>query len=144
VADDYRQRCADAAMNAWYMNAVLCDHSQTIPFGNLVDAVLAVPHPELERLHKERAVMDRLNKVADDDWAQAVRDLRAEVKALGAAVARVRALHTPDQPPEGHQWVSGGRQPKCEGCDHEGNPFTAPDWPCDTIRALDGEEPDHG
>ena len=50
MADDYRQRCADAAMNAWYMNAVLCDHTRQIPFGVIVDAVLAVRDDELARL----------------------------------------------------------------------------------------------
>lgn len=56
-----------------------------------------------------------------------------------AAIARVRALHTPTLPPEGHQWVSGSHTPKCQGC-NDGNPLTAPDWPCDTIRGLDAEE----
>lgn len=74
----------------------------------------------------------------------AVQELTTRAEKAEGAVARVRALHRPEQPPEGHQWLSGGRDPKCAGCDHEGNPFTAPDWPCDTIRALDGQEPDRG
>ena len=79
--------------------------------------------------------------------AKLLEEARARAAAReqeNAAIARVRALHRPEQPPEGHQWLSGGRDPKCAGCDHEGNPFIAPDWPCDTIRALDGQEPDRG
>lgn len=72
---------------------------------------------------------------------EAARARAAAREQEDAAIARVRVLHQPEQPPEGHQWLSGGRAPKCKGCDHEGNPFTAPDWPCDTIRALDGQEP---
>lgn len=54
------------------------------------------------------------------------------------AVQRVRELHKPDVPPEGHVWVSGdGRTPHCAGCEC-GDPFLDPDWPCDTIRALEG------
>jgi hypothetical protein len=76
------------------------------------------------------------------DWEnQTARQARDTAKA---AIARVRAIHQPEQPPEGHQWLSGGREPKCRGCDHEGNPFTALDWPCPTIRALDGEEANRG
>jgi hypothetical protein len=126
VADDYRQRCADAALRYALAGQELTSTSQSVWVSALVDAVLAVRDQDAETLRSEN------------------KDLRKAADHAEAGIARVRALHTPDQPPEGHQWVSGGRQPKCEGCDHEGNPFTAPDWPCDTIRALDGEDPGRG
>ncbi|MER7500470.1 hypothetical protein AB0L05_27810 [Nonomuraea pusilla] len=47
---DYRQRCADAAMQAFTRHATVCEHSQIIPIGAIVDAVLAVRDNELEQL----------------------------------------------------------------------------------------------
>ncbi|MGR6922596.1 hypothetical protein ACU635_50795 [[Actinomadura] parvosata] len=48
---DYRQRCEDAAMTAWSEQAtMLCEHSQIIPIGVVVDAVLAVRDEVLEEL----------------------------------------------------------------------------------------------
>lgn len=75
MADDYRLRCADAAMNAWYMNAVLCDHSQNIPFGNLVDAVLAVRDQDAETLRSDNE------------------ELRKRAELAEAAIVRVREDH---------------------------------------------------
>ena len=85
-------------------------------------------------------IVQRVGKLTPHEARQAA---EARADAAEAAIARVRALHQPEQPPEGHQWVSGGRAPKCQGCS-DGNPFTAPDWPCDTIRALDGEDTGRG
>lgn len=93
-------------------------------------AVLAVRDDELERLRRELTAARAAtgDSPAISAWATAF-----------DAVARVRALHQPDEPPDGHQWVSGGRKPHCTGCD-TGDPFLASEWPCETIRALDGTE----
>jgi hypothetical protein len=66
----------------------------------------------------------------------AERAIRAE-----AANERVRRLHVPETPPEGNVWISGGTAPHCAGCS-TGDPYLDPEWPCDTIRALDGDLPD--
>lgn len=99
-----------------------------------VKSVLAVRDDELERLRRELAAARAAtgDSPAISAWATAF-----------DAVARVRALHQPDEPPDGHQWVSGGRKPHCTGCD-SGDPFLASKWPCETIRALDGTEPTGG
>ena len=48
MPDDLRARAADAAMAVWSKQAILCcEHTQQIPIGALVDAVLAVSHGEL-------------------------------------------------------------------------------------------------
>lgn len=57
------------------------------------------------------------------------------IAATEEAIARVRAIHCPDEPPGEYEWVSGGRKPRCLGCD-VGDPYLASEWPCDTIRAL--------
>ncbi|MER7500471.1 hypothetical protein AB0L05_27815 [Nonomuraea pusilla] len=85
MADDYRQRCTDAAMNAWAQHAVLCDHSQTIPIGSAVDAVLAVRDQDVETLRAEHE------------------DLRKRANAAEAEVARLRAGET-DQPVAENAW----------------------------------------
>lgn len=74
MADDYRQRCADAAMTAWSKHAVLCEHSQIIPVGSLVDAVLAVRDQDAETLRSDNE------------------DLRKRAAVAEAEVARLRAL----------------------------------------------------
>ncbi|SDH69610.1 hypothetical protein SAMN05421505_120113 [Sinosporangium album] len=43
--DTYRERLADALADAWGLHVPLCPHTETIPTGALVDAVLAVPRP---------------------------------------------------------------------------------------------------
>ena len=58
---------------------------------------------------------------------EAIPRLVAEVETLRDAVQRVRALHCCDT------WTG---QPTCRECTYD---EYAP-WPCDTIRALDGEE----
>lgn len=47
AAAKLRARAADAAMAVWSKQATLCEHTQQIPIGVLVDAVLAVSHGEL-------------------------------------------------------------------------------------------------
>lgn len=71
----YRQRCANAAMNAWSMHAVVCDHSQTIPVGNLVDAVLAVHDQDAETLRSENEELRKRAEIAEGAIARA----RAEI-----------------------------------------------------------------
>ncbi|GGS88368.1 hypothetical protein ACFFV7_51045 [Nonomuraea spiralis] len=73
MADDYRERCADAAMKAWGEQAtMLCDHSQIIPIGAVVDAVLTVRDQDTETLRSENE------------------DLRKRLGAAEANVARIR------------------------------------------------------
>nr|WP_062336148.1 hypothetical protein [Herbidospora sakaeratensis] len=68
-------------------------------------------------------------------------EVLSELDIALAAIQRVRDLHTPEQPPEGHAWIdTGDARPKCEGCD-QGDPYLTPDWPCATIRALDDTTP---
>ncbi|MEU8362338.1 hypothetical protein AB0C27_40600 [Nonomuraea sp. NPDC048882] len=95
MADDYRERCAEAAMNAWYMNAVLCDHSQITPIDHLVDAVLAVRDKELERL-------------SNLDAAAAIQ--RAE--QAETEVARLRAGEAPE-PPSPHTTLTPAQWLRC-------------------------------
>ncbi|MGW2861897.1 hypothetical protein [Streptomyces sp. NPDC001205] len=62
------------------------------------------------------------------DAVLAVRD--SELEQLRAAVARVRAIHTPVD-------TMAGRV--CEGC-MNCDPYEALPWPCRTIEANTGEE----
>lgn len=55
-------------------------------------------------------------------------------------VELIRAYHQPEQPPDGARWVSGGRAPHCAGC-ATGDPFLDPEWPCPTVRIIDGWDP---
>lgn len=91
----------------------------------------------VDPLHTEIAALieRRARELADQCEAGLVVS-REELDVAQAAIARVRELHKPEEPPPGQQWVSGGRVAKCAGCD-TGNPFESPDWPCDTIQALD-------
>lgn len=52
---------------------------------------------------------------------------RIERDDARAAIQRVRDLHKPERPPEGHAWIdSGDDRQKCEGCD-QGDPYLTPD-----------------
>jgi len=87
----YQQRVADAAMQAWNERALLCEHTQRVPIGELVDAVLAVPNPELERL---RTLLAEKSAEVDDksEVGHAVADAwMARAEQAEAALARVRA-----------------------------------------------------
>jgi exosome complex RNA-binding protein Rrp4 len=62
-------------MKAWGEQAVMmCEHSQIIPIGSIVDAVLAVRCQDAEALRSDNE------------------DLRKRVDAADAAIARVRRL----------------------------------------------------
>jgi hypothetical protein len=87
----YQQRVADAAMQAWNERALVCEHAQRVPIGELVDAVLAVPNPELERL---RTLLAEKSAEVDDksDVGHAVADAwMARAERAEAAVARSNA-----------------------------------------------------
>jgi hypothetical protein len=117
---------------------------------------LAACRADIERAHTE--VGDIAKEGAHRRWrmsipAQPNRDsdllistglargehLADEVERLRATIQRVRDHHQPETPPEGHQWVSGGRVPHCVGC-ATGDPYLDAEWPCDTIRLVDGED----
>lgn len=55
VDTDYRIAAAKTAMDAWLSRAVLCEHTQIVPVGELVDAVLSVPHPDTAEVARLRA-----------------------------------------------------------------------------------------
>ena len=57
--------------------------------------------------------------------------LEAEVEVLRAQVQRVRELHKPVPGFNGHQWCDAQCEATCDG--------DATEWPCATIRALDGD-----
>jgi len=52
-------------------------------------------------------------------------------------IARVRAHHAPEDP----ERAAAGQETRCLGC-RTGDPYLDPTWPCDTIRILDGQQPD--
>ncbi|WP_188188011.1 hypothetical protein [Nonomuraea sp. SYSU D8015] len=92
--DDYRQRCTDAAMKAWGEQAVLCDHSQIIPIGSIVNAVIAVRDQDVETLRSENE------------------DLRKRAELAEAAIVRVIAnIKTSNLegecPPDPSEWQRG-------------------------------------
>jgi hypothetical protein len=60
-----------------------------------------------------------------------IEQLQAEVEALRAQVQRVRELHKPVPGFNNHQWCDAQCEATCDG--------DATDWPCGTIRALDGD-----
>lgn len=53
--------------------------------------------------------------------------LRADRDKLRAALEKILAEHAPMVPPEGQQWLQGGREEHCRGCD-TGDPFEATPW----------------
>ena len=59
------------------------------------------------------------------DWTSAC----AEVERLTALIEAVREVHSAASP----------EMPYCVGCDAESDVFNT-DWPCPTIRILDGAE----
>ena len=59
--------------------------------------------------------------------------LAAEVEALRAQVQRVRELHAPVNVPGGNVWCEAQCEATADGDSTE--------WPCATIRALDGGTP---
>lgn len=63
-------------------------------------------------------------------------ELEQKYEELREAVERVRELHTKE-----HYIVPGCSEPNCCGDTHEGYQCVGccEDWPCDTIKALDGE-----
>lgn len=139
-----------------------CRSFWTPTCAELAEVVAAVRDEEMYRLRQETAslfigadpsrvaagkrIVDSLTRLvgierddarADRDrWRERAERAEAELASAQARIDRVKALHKPLQPPEGHQWLTGGREPKCEGCD-TGDPYDTPEWPCDTIRALD-------
>ena len=69
MPDDLRARAAAAAMAVWSKQAVLCEHTQQIPIGALVDAVLAVARPaakELRHLREEHIILDHIRDAVDE------------------------------------------------------------------------------
>lgn len=74
-----------------------------------------------------KAETARMEHLIEGHW-------RPAVARLEAAVARVRALHTPT--PDGMLPMFGTDPgPWCVECSTEPSPV---EWPCDTVRALDG------
>ncbi|MDX3111386.1 hypothetical protein PW035_62040 [Nonomuraea angiospora] len=65
MTDDYRQRCADAAVKAWNAHAVVCEHTQRVPIGSIVDAILAERDDDLEQLRAELERRVDADAVAD-------------------------------------------------------------------------------
>lgn len=64
-------------------------------------------------------------------------DWKARAERAEAALKRVEDLHSPEEPPEGQQWVSGGRKPMCKGCGLD-DPFEATYWvDCPTRAAIE-------
>jgi len=130
----YQQRVADAAMQAWNERALVCEHAQRVPIGELVDAVLGVPNPELERLREENA---KLLYAADPARVEAAarlvngltRAARTQRDDARAALARVRELHVRHEF-NGVAW--------CTHCSENDYPNYQTPWPCPTIRAIEG------
>jgi hypothetical protein len=94
VADDLRDRYAEAIRAKFDKTAVVCDHSQVISFGALADAVLAVRDEELERLRAELAGVKAHATYLDEDVIKPERKLHeqtlAERDALKATIERIR------------------------------------------------------
>ncbi|GIH70311.1 hypothetical protein [Sphaerimonospora thailandensis] len=76
-----RQRATDAALTVWNRVAIMCEHTQRIPVGDVVDVVLAVRDDELRKacLH---AVLAEV----------ALKGARQKLADASAALARVRSL----------------------------------------------------
>ena len=55
----------------------------------------------------------------------------ADLEEAQAAIQRVRELHKPVPGFNGHQWCDAQCEATCDG--------DATEWPCATIRALDGD-----
>ena len=67
-------------------------------------------------------------------YRRMVRSIRSAWKVANAAEAkiqRVRELHKPVPGFNGHQWCDAQCEATCDG--------DATEWPCATIRALDGD-----
>lgn len=61
-------------------------------------------------------------------------EIRELVSRSGCPVAAaVMEIHEPTYPPPGATWLSGGNGPRCE---HTGDPFEDPLWPCTTVEAV--------
>jgi hypothetical protein len=59
-----------------------------------------------------------------------------ELGAGGKTIClRILDEHTPEVPPEGQQWLPGGRDPHCAACS-SGDPFWDGEWPCSTVRVI--------
>jgi len=78
--------------------------------------------------------MTELNGAADHAGLYE-RARRAGATRTYAALCAVLDLHTPEAPPPGKTWVSGGSLAHCKGCS-TGDPFLDEIWPCPTIRAI--------
>ncbi|MEV4287387.1 hypothetical protein AB0K40_17925 [Nonomuraea bangladeshensis] len=98
MADDYRQRCTDAALSFILGDNALTSTMQSIWVSSLVDAVLAVRDTELEQAREDRdqaIAHDRQpypTQWAYDQACAALEQHRQRADAAEAEVARLRAL----------------------------------------------------
>lgn len=54
----------------------------------------------------------------------------------GTAIClRLLDEHQPKVPPEGQQWLQGGKLPHCDGCG-SGDPYDEVLWPCQVLDAV--------
>lgn len=51
------------------------------------------------------------------------------------ALEDVLNIHTPEYAPRGYDFMGHDGKPICNGC-NPGDPYLAPDWPCDTVNAI--------
>lgn len=100
----------------------------TAPPTNLRQQIAKAPHRYDYEHDLSRNDMPSKHHFGEADAVLAVRD--EELERLRAAVARVRAIHTPVDT------MAGRVREGCMNCD----PYEALPWPCRTTEALTGEE----
>ena len=83
---------------------------------------------EWSRWGEGRSLVDVIQGAAYEA-ADALLGARAEVERLTALIEAVREVHS----------AASAEMPYCVGCDAESDVFNT-DWPCPTIRILDGAE----